>query len=114
MSGRDVMSESVFASSVLPTPAGPSMRTGRPILAARNTTVDTRRLAMYRASLNRFWTSSTDSNMMAPLLLSFGHCSRHFRGFRGRRTGCVQCHMADATRYHRLQLVLSLLGLGLS
>src|SRR5439155_755995 len=113
MSGRDVMSESVFASSVLPTPAGPSMSTGRPIRAARNTTVDTRRLAMYRASLNRCWTSSTDSNMMAPLLLSFGHCSRHFATLRP-PTGRVQCHMADAARYHRLQLLLTLAGLGLS
>src|SRR5262249_17272610 len=66
MSGRPVMSDSVLASSVLPTPAGPSMRTGRPMRAARYTTVDTRRLAMYRASRNRCWTSSTDSNMMAP------------------------------------------------
>src|SRR6266853_5068994 len=78
MSGRDVISDNVFASSVLPAPAGPLLRAGRPIRAARNTTVETRRLAMYRASLNRFWTSSTDSNMMAPLLPSFGHCSRHF------------------------------------
>src|SRR5438132_4794293 len=66
MSGREVMSESVLASSVLPTPAGPSMSTGRPIRAARKTTVEMRRLAMYRASLNRCWTSSTDSNMRAP------------------------------------------------
>src|SRR5438309_1329639 len=113
MSGRAVISESVFASSVFPTPAGPSMSTGRPIRAARNTTVDTRRLAMYRASLNRCWTSSTDSNMMAPLLLSFGHCSRHFATLRP-PTGRVQCHMADAARYHRLQLLLTLAGLGLS
>ena len=35
--------------------------------AARKTTVEMRRLAMYRASLNRCWTSSTDSNMRAPL-----------------------------------------------
>src|SRR4030095_10778365 len=66
MSGRPVMSDNVLASSVLPTPAGPSMSTGRPMRAARYTTVDTRRLAMYRASRNRCWTSSTDSNMMAP------------------------------------------------
>src|SRR4030095_16879144 len=66
MSGRAVMSDSVLANSVLPTPAGPSISTGRPMRAARNTTVDTRRLAMYRAFRNRCWTSSTDSNMMAP------------------------------------------------
>src|SRR6266566_7115773 len=30
------------------------------------------------------------------------------------QSGGVQCHMADADRYHRLQLFLSLLGLGLS
>src|SRR5262245_41328587 len=113
MSDRDVISESVLASSVLPTPAGPSISTGRPMRAARNTTVDTRRLAMYRASLNRCWTSSTDSNMMAPLLMRFGHCSRHF-ATRGPPTGRVQCHMPDADRYHRLQLVLTLAGLALS
>src|SRR5213080_3147124 len=109
MSGRAVISESVFASSVFPTPAGPSMSTGRPIRAARNTTVDTRRLAMYRASLNRCWTSSTDSNMMAPLLLSFGHCSRHFTTLRP-PTGRVQFHLADAACYHRQQHTLILAG----
>src|SRR6267143_78951 len=114
MSGRDVMSASVLASSVFPTPAGPSTSTGRPIRAARNTTVDTRRLAMYRAALNRCWTSSTDSNMMAPSLLSFGHCSRHFADPEAPPTGRVQCHMADAARYHRLHLLLTLAGLGLS
>src|SRR5438445_1117226 len=92
MSGRAVISESVFASSVFPTPAGPSMSTGRPIRAARNTTVDTRRLAMYRASLNRCWTSSTDSNMMAPSLLSFGHCSRHFATLRPADRTCTMPH----------------------
>jgi len=50
---------------------------------------------------------------MAPLLLSFGHCSRHF-GDSGPAGPDVQCHMADATRYHRLQLLLTLLGVGLS
>ena len=50
---------------------------------------------------------------MAPLLPSFGHCSRHF-GDSGPAGPDVQCHMADATRYHRLQLLLTLLGVGLS
>jgi hypothetical protein len=39
------------------------MRTGRFMLAARYTTVEMRRLAMYRADRNRCWTSSTDWNM---------------------------------------------------
>ena len=46
MSRRSVTSASVLASSVLPTPAGPSMSTGRPMRAARYTTVQMRRLAM--------------------------------------------------------------------
>src|SRR3972149_3285089 len=66
MSGRSVTSDSVLASSVLPTPAGPSTSTGRPMRAARYTTVATRRLAMYRASRNRCWTSSTDWNTGPP------------------------------------------------
>src|SRR5438445_747481 len=72
MRPRLVTSDSVLASSVLPTPAGPSTSTGRPIRAARKTTVEMRRLAMYRASLNRCWTSSTDSNMRAPYGANLG------------------------------------------
>src|SRR3990172_9412288 len=71
MSGRRVTSDSVLASSVLPTPAGPSMSTGRPMRAARYTTVATRRLAMYRASRNRCWTSSTDWNPVPPSAAEF-------------------------------------------
>src|SRR4029450_12583193 len=115
MSGRPVISDSVLASSVLPTPAGPSMSTGRPLRAARHTTVDTRRLAMYRASRNRCWTSSTDSNMMAPFTRT--DCSPLYQAHprRGRPAGrWVQCHMADADRYHRLQLWLGPPGSGLS
>src|SRR5204862_434140 len=50
MSGREEISASVFASSVLPTPAGPSIRTGRPMRDARYTTVEMRRVAMYLAA----------------------------------------------------------------
>src|SRR5439155_23116911 len=66
MSARPVTSDSTFASSVFPTPAGPSMSTGRPMRAARKITVEILRLAMYRASRNWCWTSSTESNMRAP------------------------------------------------
>ena len=51
---------------------------------------------------------------MAPLLLSFGHCSRHFADSRPAGPDVYNATLADADRYHRLQFFLSLLGFGLS
>src|SRR3972149_2680537 len=47
------------------------MSPGRPMRAARYPTVATRRLAMYRASRNRCWTSSTDWNTVPPSAAEF-------------------------------------------
>src|SRR4249920_2486028 len=44
----------------------------------------------------------------------FRHCIRHICAGGGRARRWVQCHMADADRYHRLQLWLGLLGFGIS
>src|SRR5829696_3145513 len=101
--GREVISDSVLASSVLPTPAGPSIRTGRPIRAARYTTVEMRRVAMYLASRKRCWTSSTDWNIP----FSFDDVERRFIVAQWADTGVMT---ADARTYHRTRLRLGVLG----
>src|SRR5215831_787119 len=52
--------------------------------------------------------------MMAPLLPWVSAIVAGISPPPARRSGRVQCHMPDTAHYHRLQLVLTLLGLGLS
>src|SRR5262249_14914238 len=118
-----VTSARVFASSVFPTPAGPSMSTGRPMRSARNTTVEMRRLAMYRAFLKRCWTSSTDWNMAAPsifgseLAFSLAHPSTGLAGGGDGVTLICVRWIADTERartYHRWQFLLGGAGFAVS
>src|SRR5689334_23414707 len=51
-----------FATSVLPTPAGPSSMSGRPTLTARNTAVARPRSAMYDARCRPSSASSTPAS----------------------------------------------------
>src|SRR3954465_6230747 len=62
MSSVSSAAASALASSVLPTPAGPSTRIGLPILVARKTTGAMRRAQNVRCSVSRDWTSSIPSN----------------------------------------------------
>src|SRR5918994_1247948 len=66
MSDRSAAAASDFASSVLPTPAGPSTRTGLSSFTARYTTVARRRSQTYSCSASFSLTSSMLSNKMLP------------------------------------------------
>src|SRR5918994_3383129 len=66
MSDRSAAAASDFASSVLPTPAGPTTRTGLSNFTARYTTVARRRSQTYSCSASFSLTSSMLSNKMLP------------------------------------------------
>src|SRR5215469_3897189 len=69
MRSRPVAAATTLASSVLPTPAGPSTKTGFSRRSARKTTVEMFLPHTYPHSRRRDWTLSIDSNIAAFLVL---------------------------------------------